>query len=120
VNHLTLKVPRGVVFGFLGPNGSGKTTTIRLLLRLLDPTSGSAEVLGYDVRTQAGKVREHTGALLEHNGLYERTSPPRASIPSLRQRCGRTSSPLPPAKKPRSSSTPTTWRRRKSYAIWPS
>jgi ABC-2 type transport system ATP-binding protein len=72
VDGLSLQVPKGAVFGFLGPNGSGKTTTLRLLLGLLDPTSGSAEVLGYDVRTQADEIRARVGALLEHDGLYER------------------------------------------------
>jgi len=47
LNDLTIEVPAGVVFGFLGPNGAGKTTTIRLLLNLIEPTSGSAEVLGF-------------------------------------------------------------------------
>jgi ABC-2 type transport system ATP-binding protein len=74
VDGLTIEVPAGIVFGFLGPNGSGKTTTIRLLLGLLDPTSGRAEVLGRDVARDAAGVREHTGALLEHPGLYERLS----------------------------------------------
>jgi ABC-2 type transport system ATP-binding protein len=74
LDRLTLDVPAGVVFGFLGPNGAGKTTTIRLLLGLLDPTAGSAEVLGYDVRTHAPQIRERTGALLEHHGIYERLS----------------------------------------------
>jgi ABC-2 type transport system ATP-binding protein len=72
VDDMTFEVPAGVVFGFLGPNGSGKTTTIRLLLGLLEPTDGRAEVLGYDVRERAGSIRERTGALLEHSGLYER------------------------------------------------
>ena len=74
VDALTLEVPAGIVFGFLGPNGSGKTTTIRLLLGLLEPTAGRAEVLGFDVGTRAGSVRERVGALLEHTGLYERLS----------------------------------------------
>jgi len=72
VDGLGLEVPRGIVFGFLGPNGSGKTTTIRLLLGLLDPTAGRAEVLGFDTRTEADEIRRRTGALLEFNGLYER------------------------------------------------
>jgi ABC-2 type transport system ATP-binding protein len=72
VDELTLNVPRGIVFGFLGPNGSGKTTTIRLLLGLLEPTSGAGRVLGYDVATEAAQIRASTGALMEHNGLYER------------------------------------------------
>lgn len=74
VDHLSLEVPAGTVFGFLGPNGSGKTTTIRLLLGVLEPTSGRAEVLGFDTRTEPGRIRERTGALLEHSGIYERLS----------------------------------------------
>src|ERR1700760_1262725 len=72
VNELNLNVPAGQIFGFLGPNGAGKTTTIHLLLGLLEPTTGSAHVLGYDTRTAAAKIREQTGVLLEHTGLYER------------------------------------------------
>lgn len=74
VDNLTLEVPSGTVFGFLGPNGAGKTTTIRLLLGLLEPTSGTAQVLGRDIRSQAAEIRENSGALLEYNGLYERLS----------------------------------------------
>jgi ABC-2 type transport system ATP-binding protein len=74
VESLSLEIPAGVVFGFPGPNGSGKTTTIRLLLGLLEPTGGRAEVLGFDARTQAQAIRERSGALLEHAGLYERFS----------------------------------------------
>jgi ABC-2 type transport system ATP-binding protein len=74
VDHLSLEVSAGTVFGFLGPNGSGKTTTIRLLLGLLEPSRGRAEVLGCDTRTHAPVIRQRTGALLEHAGLYERLS----------------------------------------------
>lgn len=74
LENLSLEVPRGIVFGFLGPNGSGKTTTIRLLLGLLEPTQGRGEVLGFDTRSQAQKIRRRTGALLEHPGLYEKLS----------------------------------------------
>jgi ABC-2 type transport system ATP-binding protein len=74
VDGLSLEVPAGTVFGFLGPNGSGKTTTIRLLLGLLEPSAGRAEVLGLDTRTRADRIRQRTGALLEHAGLYERLS----------------------------------------------
>ncbi len=74
VDDMSLEVPTGSVFGFLGPNGAGKTTTIRLLLGLLDPTQGRAEVLGFDTRQQADQIRRRCGALLEHNGLYERLS----------------------------------------------
>ena len=72
VDALTLEVPSGIIFGFLGANGAGKTTTINLLLGLLEPTSGQAQVLGFDLRTQGSSIRERTGALLEFNGLYER------------------------------------------------
>jgi ABC-2 type transport system ATP-binding protein len=74
VDQLNLEVPRGIVFGFLGPNGSGKTTTIRLLLGLLEPSQGTAEVLGYDIHKRAQEIRQHCGALLEFNGIYERLS----------------------------------------------
>ncbi len=72
LDRLTFEVPRGIIFGFLGPNGSGKTTTIRILLGLLEPTEGEAQVMGFDTRTQADRIRAQSGALLEHNGLYER------------------------------------------------
>jgi ABC-2 type transport system ATP-binding protein len=72
VRDLSLRAPAGIIYGFLGPNGSGKTTTIRLLLGLLEPTAGSARVLGFDTRTQAAEIRARTGALLEHPGIYER------------------------------------------------
>src|SRR5215469_938034 len=72
VDALTLEVPPGIIFGFLGANGAGKTTTINLLLGLLEPTSGQAQVLGFDTRTQGSAIRERTGALLEFSGLYER------------------------------------------------
>ncbi len=74
VDGVSFEVPAGIVFGFLGPNGSGKTTTIRLLLGLLEPTAGSAQVFGYDTRRQADLIRQRSGALLEHTGLYERLS----------------------------------------------
>lgn len=72
VNKVSLRVPAGSIFGFLGPNGAGKTTTLRLLLGLLEMHGGSATVLGYDVTTQSSAIREHTGVLLEHDGLYQR------------------------------------------------
>lgn len=74
VDNLSLEVPPGIVFGFLGPNASGKTTTINLLLGLLEPGSGRAEVLGFDTCAQADEVRARAGALLEHDGLYEQMS----------------------------------------------
>lgn len=72
VDGLSLEIPAGSIFGFLGPNGAGKTTTIRLLLGLLEPTSGRAQVLGFDTRAHADEIRTQSGALLEYTGLYER------------------------------------------------
>jgi len=74
VDNLSLSIQAGSIFGFLGPNGAGKTTTIRLLLGLLEPSAGEAQVLGYDIRTQAPEIRQACGALLENHGLYERLS----------------------------------------------
>jgi len=74
VDALSIEVPRGIVFGFLGPNGSGKTTTIRMLLGLLEPTRGRAEVLGWDTAQHPDEIRLRCGALLEHPGIYERLS----------------------------------------------
>ncbi|HHH83020.1 MAG TPA: ABC transporter ATP-binding protein, partial [Chloroflexi bacterium] len=74
VDGLSLEVPPGIIFGLLGPNGAGKTTIIYLLLGLLEPTSGRAEVLNFDTQTQADEVRARCGALLEHPGLYEQMS----------------------------------------------
>ena len=72
VDRLNLHVPTGTIFGLLGSSGAGKTTTIRLLLGLLQPTAGSADVLGYDIHTQGDRIRQHTGALLAYSGLYDR------------------------------------------------
>jgi len=74
VRELTLAVEPGEIFGLLGPNGSGKTTTVRMLLGLIAPTSGAAQVLGWDVRSASQKIRERVGLLTEHDGLYERLS----------------------------------------------
>jgi ABC-type multidrug transport system ATPase subunit len=65
VDRLDLAVPRGAVFGFLGPNGSGKTTTIRMLLGLIRPTSGSHSLLGLPMPDRAGTVLPRVGALVE-------------------------------------------------------
>ena len=73
LNGLNFSIPRGIVFGLLGPNGSGKTTTIRILSTLLTPTSGEARVLGFDVVKEASKVRGRIGLILGgERGLYGR------------------------------------------------
>jgi ABC-2 type transport system ATP-binding protein len=70
VDGLDLTVPAGSVFGFLGPNGSGKTTTIRMLMGLIEPTSGTAEVLGRPMPRAARTVLPEVGALIEGPALY--------------------------------------------------
>jgi ABC-2 type transport system ATP-binding protein len=72
IADVNLAVPSGVVFGLLGPNGAGKSTLIHLLLGLLEPTSGTASVLGLDVCAEAEEIRRRTGVLLERNDLYDR------------------------------------------------
>jgi ABC-2 type transport system ATP-binding protein len=74
VDDLSLTVPAGMVFGFLGTNGAGKSTTIRLALGLLAPTSGRIAVFGHPLPAAGQAVREQSGVLLEHMGLYERLS----------------------------------------------
>src|SRR5882762_188523 len=63
LDDLTIAVREGEIFGFLGPNGAGKSTTIRLLLGYLHPTSGSAQVLGLDTKTDDLAIRRRTGYL---------------------------------------------------------
>ncbi len=72
VDHVDLNVPEGKLLVLLGKNGAGKTTTVRMLTSILHPSAGSARVAGYDVVTQADKVRGSVGVLTEHHGLYGR------------------------------------------------
>jgi len=74
VDHLSLEVEQGEIFGLLGPNGSGKTTTINMLSGLSVPTSGEVRVMGYDVRRQARAVRQILGAVPQETALYEELS----------------------------------------------
>ena len=71
VSHLDLTVNRGQIYGFLGPNGSGKTTTIRMLCGLLTPDGGTGTCLGHDIRTEADTIKRQVGYMTQKFGLYE-------------------------------------------------
>ena len=71
VNNVGFKVKKGDVFGFLGPNGSGKTTVIRMIMGLISPTSGTGKVLGYDITTDNEKIRSHIGYMSQKFSLYD-------------------------------------------------
>ena len=70
VNNLSLKVKRGTIFGFLGSNGSGKTTTIRMICGLLTPTSGEGHCLGYDIRSQSNEIKKNIGYMTQKFSFY--------------------------------------------------
>ena len=71
VRNLSMQVKRGTIYGFLGPNGSGKTTTIRMLCGLLTPDEGTGTCLGYDIRTQADMIKREVGYMTQKFSLYE-------------------------------------------------
>ncbi|MES2316578.1 MAG: ABC transporter ATP-binding protein [Pseudomonadota bacterium] len=71
VDHVDMRVERGRIYGFLGPNGSGKTTTIRMLCGLLTPDEGTGTCLGYDIRTEARMIKRQVGYMTQKFGLYE-------------------------------------------------
>ncbi|MEI7800961.1 MAG: ABC transporter ATP-binding protein [Opitutaceae bacterium] len=71
VNGINLQVRRGEIYGFLGPNGSGKTTFIRMLCGLLTPDAGTGTCLGYDVRTQQAEIKRHVGYMTQKFSYYE-------------------------------------------------
>jgi len=71
VNGITFEVHQGEIFGFLGANGAGKTTAMRMLTGLSAPTSGKASIAGFDVYTQTEKIKEHIGYMSQQFSLYE-------------------------------------------------
>jgi ABC-2 type transport system ATP-binding protein len=71
VKDLALQVRQGEIFGFLGPNGSGKTTSIRMLCGLLTPDSGSGTCLGYDINREPDKIKRNVGYMTQRFSLYE-------------------------------------------------
>jgi ABC-2 type transport system ATP-binding protein len=71
VRNLSLRVKRGQIYGFLGPNGSGKTTTIRMLCGLLTPDEGRGTCLGYDIRREADEIKRHVGYMTQRFSLYQ-------------------------------------------------
>jgi ABC-2 type transport system ATP-binding protein len=71
VRNLSMQVKRGTIYGFLGPNGSGKTTTIRMLCGLLTPDEGEGTCLGYDIRTETDKIKRQVGYMTQRFSLYQ-------------------------------------------------
>jgi ABC-2 type transport system ATP-binding protein len=71
VDHVSIRVQRGAIFGFLGPNGSGKTTTIRMLCGLLTPDEGEGTCLGFDLRREAASIKREVGYMTQRFSLYE-------------------------------------------------
>ncbi|MDI1345649.1 MAG: ABC transporter ATP-binding protein [Pseudolabrys sp.] len=71
VRDLSMQVKRGTIYGFLGPNGSGKTTTIRMLCGLLTPDEGTGTCLGYDIRTETDKIKKQVGYMTQRFSLYQ-------------------------------------------------
>ena len=71
VRDLSMQVKRGTIYGFLGPNGSGKTTTIRMLCGLLTPDAGTGTCLGYDIRTETDKIKKQVGYMTQRFSLYQ-------------------------------------------------
>src|ERR1700690_3852428 len=71
VNNIPMQVRRGEIYGFLGPNGSGKTTFLRMLCGLLTPDGGSGQCLGYDIRRDSAEIKKDVGYMTQRFSFYE-------------------------------------------------
>src|SRR5437763_13214028 len=71
VRNLSMRVKRGTIYGFLGPNGSGKTTTIRMLCGLLTPDAGHGTCLGHDIIRESAQIKREVGYMTQRFSLYE-------------------------------------------------
>src|SRR5690348_9819169 len=71
VDHLDLEIAKGEIFGLVGPDGAGKTTTLRMLCGLMDPSEGSARVAGHDASKEARAVKDRIGYMAQRFGLYQ-------------------------------------------------
>ncbi|MCL4301256.1 MAG: ABC transporter ATP-binding protein [Anaerolineae bacterium] len=70
VDHLELEIKKGEIFGLVGPDGAGKTTTLRMLAAIMDPTAGSARIAGYDLRQEPERIKAHIGYMAQQFALY--------------------------------------------------
>jgi ABC-type multidrug transport system ATPase subunit len=112
VDALDLTIDEGCVFGFIGRNGAGKTTTIRMMMGLLEPTSGTVVIGGHDVRREPEKAKALTGYLPDHPFLYDKLSSCASSAvcTACPRRCARSAAPgCSPTS--RSPSAPGSWSR---------
>src|SRR5580693_7211669 len=71
VDEISFEVPPGQIVGFLGPNGAGKSTTLKMLTGMLQPTSGTATICGFDLRTDPVEVKRHVGFVPESGAVFE-------------------------------------------------
>ena len=70
VNGLQLEIKKGEIFGLVGPDGAGKTTTLRMLAAIMDPSAGNATIAGFDLRKQPEQIKEHIGYMAQQFALY--------------------------------------------------